>query len=145
MDGLTLKVSQSSRIFCDDGTAARRDSHPYGVVGLFRFAQLVRSSAHGLLLASTAYCAGMENSSGGSQSHHAYRIERTGAPSAPPTGDADAAREKLESYRLMCATRDGLVIEAKTSGLTEVEIAQLAGHSRNTIRSILAKHGESTG
>ncbi|MPY48784.1 hypothetical protein [Streptomyces acidicola] len=87
----------------------------------------------------------MERSSDDSGSHRAYKIERAGVSYAPSPDSADAAREKLEKYRRTCATRDALVIAAKRSGLSEVEIAQLSGHSRNTVRSILAKHGESAG
>ncbi|WP_128802549.1 MULTISPECIES: hypothetical protein [unclassified Streptomyces] len=87
----------------------------------------------------------MESSSGDARSHRAYKIERTGVSYVPSPDNADAAREKLEKYRRTCATRDALVIAAKRSGLSEVEIAQLSGHSRNTVRSILAKHGECAG
>lgn len=87
----------------------------------------------------------MESSSSDARSRRAYKIERTGVSYAPSPDNADAAREKLEKYRRTCATRDALVIEAKRSGLSEVEIAQLSGHSRNTVRSILAKNGECAG
>lgn len=87
----------------------------------------------------------MESSNRDSRSHRTYRMERTGVSYAPPSDSADDVREKLEKYRRTCATRDGLVVAAKKSGLSEVEIAQLSGHSRNTVRSILAKHGESAG
>jgi len=87
----------------------------------------------------------MESSSSDARSHRTYKIERTGVSSALSPDSADAAREKLEKYRRTCATRDALVIAAKRSGLSEVEIAQLSGHSRNTVRSILAKHGECAG
>ncbi|MGR3936263.1 hypothetical protein [Streptomyces sp. BRA346] len=84
----------------------------------------------------------MESSSSDVRSHRAYKTERAGVSDAPSPDNADTAREKLEKYRRTCATRDVLVIAAKRSGLSEVEIAQLSGHSRNTVRSILAKHGE---
>ncbi|WP_406159941.1 hypothetical protein OG298_22570 [Streptomyces sp. NBC_01005] len=87
----------------------------------------------------------MESSSSDSRSSRTHKIERTGVSYAPSPDGADAARENLEKYRHTCATRDGLVIAAKKSGLSEVEIAQLSGHSRNTIRSILTKHGGHTG
>ncbi|WP_098245632.1 hypothetical protein [Streptomyces formicae] len=87
----------------------------------------------------------MESSSD-SRLHRTYKIERAGVSYAPsPEDSADIVREKLEKYRRTCATRDGLVIAAKRSGLSEVEIAQLSGHSRNTVRSILTKHGEGAG
>lgn len=82
------------------------------------------------------------DSSSEARSHRAYKMERTSVSSAPSPDSADAARENLEKYRRICATRDVLVVAAKRSGLSEVEIAQLSGHSRNTVRSILAKHGE---
>ncbi|MFY4721988.1 hypothetical protein [Streptomyces sp. LaBMicrA B280] len=87
----------------------------------------------------------MESTSDDSRSHRTYKMERTGVSYAPSPDSADAVREKLEKYRRTCATRDALVIEAKRSGLSEVEIAQLSGHSRNTVRSILAKRGECAG
>ncbi|MFJ5712841.1 hypothetical protein [Streptomyces sp. NPDC093105] len=50
-------------------------------------------------------------------------------------------RAKLTEYRLMCQERDRLILEAKKAGLSEVSIADLTGHSRNTVRSILKAHG----
>ncbi len=41
----------------------------------------------------------------------------------------------------MCQERDGLILEAKKAGLSEVSIADLTGHSRNTVRSVLKAHG----
>lgn len=94
------------------------------------------------LLPPTVLCM---DSSRDSRSRRTYKIERTIVSCAPSLDGADAAREQLEKYRRTCATRDDLVIAAKRSGLSEVEIAQLSGHSRNTVRSILAKHGENSG
>ncbi|MFJ6805672.1 hypothetical protein ACIQRK_06440 [Streptomyces anulatus] len=66
------------------------------------------------------------------------------APSAlPPAldpGISALSREKLVKYRQACESRDSLIAEAKEAGLTEVEIAKLSGHSRNTVRNILKRH-----
>ncbi|WP_159469006.1 hypothetical protein [Streptomyces caniferus] len=62
------------------------------------------------------------------------------APPAKPTGEA-LIRAKLAEYRSMCEERDRLILEAKKEGLSEVAIAELSGHSRNTVRSVLKNHG----
>lgn len=60
----------------------------------------------------------------------------------PPKPAADAViRAKLTEYRRMCQERDRLILEAKKAGLSEVSIANLTGHSRNTVRSVLKAHG----
>ena len=41
----------------------------------------------------------------------------------------------------MCQERDRLILEAKKGGFSEVAIAELSGHSRNTVRSVLKSHG----
>ncbi|MGW0885370.1 hypothetical protein [Streptomyces sp. NPDC002671] len=53
----------------------------------------------------------------------------------------DELRERLAEYGRMRASRDPLVTGAKKAGLSEAEIAQLTGHSRNTVRSILKRNG----
>jgi hypothetical protein len=67
----------------------------------------------------------------------------TGAPDAHleqyPGPSKDEMRKRLAEYGHMRASRDVLVTGAKTAGLSEVEIAELTGHSRNTIRSILKR------
>ncbi|MFG2370475.1 hypothetical protein ACGFY9_03220 [Streptomyces sp. NPDC048504] len=68
----------------------------------------------------------------------------TGDPGAHPAQDPgpseDEMRERLAEYGRMRASRDPLVTGAKEAGLTEVEIAQLTGHSRNTVRGILKRN-----
>lgn len=51
--------------------------------------------------------------------------------------DAALAREKLREYRVVCESRNSLIHAAKQAGLSEVEIAELSGHSRNTVRAVL--------
>ncbi|MEW2313372.1 hypothetical protein AB0918_32820 [Streptomyces sp. NPDC006864] len=63
-------------------------------------------------------------------------------PPANPTAEA-LIRAKLKEYRNKCKERDRLILEAKQGGLTEVAIAELSGHSRNTVRSVLKNHGVS--
>ncbi|QKW47918.1 hypothetical protein [Streptomyces microflavus] len=62
------------------------------------------------------------------------------APPTQPTAEA-LIRTKLQQYRKTCQERDRLILEAKKGGLTEVAIAELSGHSRNTVRSVLKNHG----
>ncbi|WP_406337647.1 hypothetical protein [Streptomyces sp. NBC_00649] len=57
----------------------------------------------------------------------------------PETHGPAFMREKLAEYGRMLAAREVLVAEAKSAGLSEVEIAKLTGHSRNTIRGILGR------
>ncbi|MHB9863433.1 hypothetical protein [Streptomyces sp. YIM S03343] len=60
----------------------------------------------------------------------------------PPKPAAEAViRAKLTEYRRMCQERDRLILEAKKGGFSEVAIAELSGHSRNTVRSVLKSHG----
>lgn len=113
------------------------------VVALCNYEQVVFNAAQPCGGRSPPTVRFMESSSN-FRSRSRYKVERTGVSYAPPSPDsADAAREGLEKYRRTCATRDALVIAAKRSGLSEVEIAQLSGHSRNTVRSILTKHAKS--
>lgn len=49
---------------------------------------------------------------------------------------------KLTAYRRCMESRDNLIREAKAAGLTEVRIAQLTGHSRNTVRAALGHRGK---
>ncbi|MER8032049.1 hypothetical protein ABTZ78_24155 [Streptomyces bauhiniae] len=62
------------------------------------------------------------------------------APSTKPSGEM-LIRAKLAEYRSMCEERDSLILAAKKEGLSEVAIAELSGHSRNTVRSVLRSHG----
>ena len=57
-----------------------------------------------------------------------------------PVPSEDEMRERLAEYGRMRASRDPLVAGAKEAGLTEVEIAMLTGHSRNTVRGILKRN-----
>ncbi|WP_285543947.1 hypothetical protein [Streptomyces lavendulae] len=61
----------------------------------------------------------------------------TAAPPPPVALDATLAREKLREYRVACESRNSLIREAKQAGLSEVEIAELSGHSRNTVRNVI--------
>ncbi|WP_143662329.1 hypothetical protein [Streptomyces sp. Amel2xC10] len=76
---------------------------------------------------------------------HLIGIYETSGPDAHrPQGEGaseDDLRERLAEYGRMRALRDLLVTGAKGAGLSEVEIAQLTGHSRNTVRSILKRNG----
>ncbi|MDO0912929.1 hypothetical protein QQM39_19380 [Streptomyces sp. DT2A-34] len=76
---------------------------------------------------------------------HLIGIYETSGPGAhrPQGEDAseDDLRERLAEYGRIRASRDPLVTGAKKAGLSEVEIAQLTGHSRNTVRSILKRNG----
>ncbi|MEI5100943.1 hypothetical protein RB200_23385 [Streptomyces sp. PmtG] len=80
----------------------------------------------------------------GSSGRPRLNVPRAVASSTPTaasdSGDAVLSREKLKKYHQMCASRDGLIVESKQAGLTEVEIAELSGHSRNTVRSILKRY-----
>ncbi|MFB7852671.1 hypothetical protein ACFC34_37440 [Streptomyces sp. NPDC056053] len=80
----------------------------------------------------------------GSSGRPRLNVPRAVAPSALPSvpdpDNASLSREKLNKYRQVCASRDSLILEAKEAGLTEVEIAELSGHSRNTVRSVLKQH-----
>lgn len=62
-------------------------------------------------------------------------------PVPPMAPDAALAREKLRAYRITCESRNPLILAAKQAGLSEVEIAELSGHSRNTVRSVIKQRG----
>lgn len=66
-------------------------------------------------------------------------IETTASAYLRPEHCETDVRERLTAYRNAVATRDDLVLEAKDLGLSEVEISQLSGHSRNTVRTILRR------
>ncbi|MFK0141335.1 hypothetical protein [Streptomyces murinus] len=53
----------------------------------------------------------------------------------------DKVEKKLMAYRSVCASRDDLVVQADSTGFSEVQIAKLMGHSRTTIRGILKACG----
>ncbi|MFB7341162.1 hypothetical protein ACFCZ6_13985 [Streptomyces hydrogenans] len=59
----------------------------------------------------------------------------------PKPAPAEAIRAKLTEYRRKCEERDNLILEAKKAGFSEVSIAELTGHSRTTVRSVLKAHG----
>ncbi|MBC2906784.1 DUF6003 family protein [Streptomyces cupreus] len=60
------------------------------------------------------------------------------APVESKTQDgATDCEAELVAYRRCMQTRDDLIRKAKAAGLTEVRIAQLTGHSRNTVRAAL--------
>lgn len=65
----------------------------------------------------------------------------TGGPSAhaeSQTRDSEQDCEaELVAYRRCMESRDDLIRKAKAAGFTEVRIAQLTGHSRNTVRAAL--------
>ncbi|MBO4258395.1 DUF6003 family protein [Streptomyces griseorubiginosus] len=66
-------------------------------------------------------------------------------PTAAESGTPDMVKEseaELVAYRQCMESRDDLIRKAKAAGLTEVRIAQLAGHSRNTVRAALAHRGK---
>ncbi|MFJ8933787.1 hypothetical protein ACIRLA_45210 [Streptomyces sp. NPDC102364] len=67
------------------------------------------------------------------------KTERETRCPTPETHGPALMREKLAEYGRMLAAREALVAEAKSAGLSEVEIAKLTGHSRNTIRGILGR------
>ncbi|MEV0604523.1 hypothetical protein AB0I82_35225 [Streptomyces sp. NPDC050315] len=52
-------------------------------------------------------------------------------------GDDEDVERKLLAYREHMRSRDELIGLAKKVGLTEVRIAELSGHSRNTVRNII--------
>ena len=96
-------------------------------------------------LSETPTVRGVQSLSSETQPRCERKFEKMRVSTPSPLQTAGAARERLRAYRKMCDARDGLIIAAKDAGLSEVEIAQLSGHSRNTVRSILAKHGENAG
>ncbi|MGP8300211.1 DUF6003 family protein [Streptomyces inhibens] len=59
-----------------------------------------------------------------------------GRAQAGGSGSEDLEQELLTYSRYM-RSRDELIRRAKAAGFTEVRIAQLIGHSRNTVRSAL--------
>jgi hypothetical protein len=63
-----------------------------------------------------------------------------GRPSATADKNQDSVQDcetELLAYRRWMESRDDLMCKAKAAGLTEVRIAQLTGHSRNTVRAAL--------
>ncbi|WP_194918543.1 hypothetical protein [Catenulispora rubra] len=46
---------------------------------------------------------------------------------------------ELQDYGTMVAGRDTLFVRARQARITEVKIAELTGHSRNTVRKVLAE------
>ncbi|MFD6470400.1 hypothetical protein [Streptomyces goshikiensis] len=53
------------------------------------------------------------------------------------TEDIDI-EQRLIQYGQMMRSRDPLILEARTSGISESRIAKLMGHSRTTVRAALA-------
>ncbi|MFE7181796.1 hypothetical protein [Streptomyces erythrochromogenes] len=64
--------------------------------------------------------------------------ETGGAEPGQPPADADVLKQ-LEAYRAMLDARDALVRRARDAGLSEAQIAKATGHSRTTVRNILAR------
>ncbi|MGW9301678.1 DUF6003 family protein [Streptomyces cyaneofuscatus] len=52
-------------------------------------------------------------------------------------GEVDSLEQELLTYGDYLRSRDDLIRRAKAAGITEVRIAHLTGHSRNTVRSAL--------
>ncbi|WP_328380591.1 hypothetical protein OHB13_37935 (plasmid) [Streptomyces sp. NBC_00440] len=66
-------------------------------------------------------------------------VETSASVYLQPKRSETDVRDRLTAYRNAVARRDDLVLEAKDLGLSEVEISQLSGHSRNTVRTILRR------
>ncbi|GAA1184678.1 hypothetical protein GCM10009664_58220 [Kitasatospora gansuensis] len=60
-----------------------------------------------------------------------------GKPDRDEIAGADIYGE-LEAYRAALAGRDSLIHRAQAAGMSEAQIARSVGHSRTTVRSILA-------
>lgn len=75
-----------------------------------------------------------------SQAHDATlgRGEPGCAEPGQPAAEVDVLKQ-LEAYRATLDARDGLVRRARDAGLSEAQIARATGHSRTTVRSILAR------
>ncbi|MDQ0956059.1 hypothetical protein QFZ24_010068 [Streptomyces phaeochromogenes] len=66
-------------------------------------------------------------------------------PTSPERKTPDMVKDheaELMAYRRCMESRDELIRKAKAAGLTEVRIAQLTGHSRNTVRAALGHRGK---
>lgn len=57
---------------------------------------------------------------------------------SPPSRSITEIEKSLIAYGEALKSRDSLLKEAKTAGISEARIAKLTGHSRNTVRSALA-------
>lgn len=64
------------------------------------------------------------------------------AVESKPLDMVEDCESELVAYRRCMQSRDDLVRNAKAAGLTEVRIAQLTGHSRNTVRAALGHKGK---
>ncbi|MFD9418017.1 hypothetical protein ACFWC9_25345 [Streptomyces goshikiensis] len=65
------------------------------------------------------------------------------APEAAPSGEPSETEDidieqRLIQYGKVMRSRDPLILEARTSGISESRIAKLMGHSRTTVRAALA-------
>ncbi|MEU6215569.1 DUF6003 family protein [Streptomyces sp. NPDC047023] len=57
---------------------------------------------------------------------------------SPQSRGISEIEESLIAYGEVLKSRNTLLQEAKTAGISEARIAKLTGHSRNTVRSALA-------
>lgn len=55
-----------------------------------------------------------------------------------PSHNLEEIEKRLIAYGEALKSRDSLLKEAKSAGISEARIARLTGHSRNTVRSALA-------